>query len=180
MPLPALPPNNTPRLYIKYKAHTEGHTLVVHLPMTATTVDAAAAYNAVKASFAALLPTTEGLIGADFSDAGSNIRFPLAVSGAAGTSASPADRRFAPIYNSVTGRSVDGRKVRLGIFTAVLSPEDEGSRVAKTNTAGALIYNVLTSAGLSARSISGNLIVWNDYVNSGFNDYWVRQIRSNA
>lgn len=179
MPLPPLPASNTPRLYIRYSSCGEGHTLDVHLNMTDTTVEAAARYNAVKTAFAALLPSTDSVQGADFSDAGSNIRFPLAVAAATGTNGFTSVRKYVPIYNSVTGRSINGRKVRLGIFSPVLSPEDEGSRVPNTNTAGALFWNLITGAGLAARSITGDLVVWNTYVNSGFHDHWVREIRSN-
>lgn len=179
MPLSPLPGWNTPRLYIKYSSCGEGHTLVVHLNHTDTTVEATSRYNAVKSALAAVLPTTDSVSGADFSDEGSNIRFPLSVAAATGTNGFTSNRKYVPIYNTVTGRSINGRKVRLGIFTPILSPEDEGSRVPNTNTAGALIWNIITGTSLAARSITGDLVVWNSYVNSGFHDYWVRQIRSN-
>jgi len=180
MPLPPLPPETTPRLYIKYTSMGNGHTVTVRLPLTGTAEDAAARFNAVKADLAAFLPTVDAVNGADFSAAGTNIRFPLAVTGVQGTAEYFPNIHQEALEVTVTGRSLDGRKARIGFFSPSFPPAQLGYRISGITGPGAGIWGILTGDDLDARSISGGDVVWNNYVNIGYNDHWVSEERSNA
>lgn len=180
MPLSPLPPENTPRLFIKYTTRGIGHIMVVRLPIGGTSADAVARYNAALTALRGQLPTTDSVLGADFSAAGSNVRFPLAVSGGVGTSSYTASDKDRPIQVTATGRSLDGRKVRIGMFSPAYRPDTYGYRITGLSGPGAGIWSLLTGSSLDARSISGGTVQWNNYINIGLNDHWVADARSNT
>lgn len=178
MPLPALPPSNTPRMYIRYTSKQVEHEMVVRLDSGQTSADAITRYTAARTALLAQITTSDSLLGADFSAQGSNIRFPLAVTGGTGTQAYTPGVGDEPIYVSVTGRSLDGRKTRLGMFAPSYKPSTYGYRISGLTGAGTALYALLTGAALSHRSISGGAVQWNNYLNIGLNDHWVGQERT--
>jgi len=178
MPLTPLPPDNTPRMYVKYTSAHVQHEMVVRLGTAETSSDAVTRYNAAKTALLAQITTTDSLLGADFSAAGSNIRFPLAVTGGTGTMSYTPGIGDEPIYVSATGRSLDGRKVRIGLFNPSFKPSTYGYRITGLSGPGANLWSLLTGASLDARSISGGAVQWNNYLNIGLNDHWVGEERS--
>jgi hypothetical protein len=152
--------------------------MIVRLGLTETAADAAAKYAAARSAILSQISSSDSLLGADFSAAGSNIRFPLAVSGGTGTLNYTPGLGDEAIYISVTGRSLDGRKVRIGMFQPAFHPDVYGYRITGLSGPGAAPYSLLTGAALDARSISGGAVQWNNYVNIGLNDHWVGEVRS--
>lgn len=178
MALPPLPPESTPRMYVKYTSKLVEHEMVVRLDLGQTSADAVTRYNAAKTALLAQITTSDSLLGADFSAQGSNIRFPLPVTGGTGTQAYTPGTGDEPIYVSVTGRSLDGRKTRLGMFAPAFKPSTYGYRITGLSGAGSALYALLTGTALAHRSISGGAVQWNNYLNIGLNDHWVGKERT--
>lgn len=172
-----LPENNTPRLFIEYTEGGQEHVLELRLSSGSTTVEAVAAYTAVAPSMAALLFAADRVTGARFAAAGSNFSFPISVSAQTGSASGTADADRKPYFVSVTGRSTDGRRVRVTMFTQLALVETNGYKIVAPAGAFATWRNAVTGASADARTISGQVPVWNSYLNVGSNAYFQRKAR---
>mgnify|MGYP006877418867 CR=1 FL=1 len=192
-PLPALPPSNTARVYLSYTSMQRGHTFEAR-PFAGSTE---ATYAALCADIAAVLKlrmrADDAITKAEFSVAGSNVRFPLPFTAVQGT-ISPTGIIMLDdpesVCLSITGKSSgQGRKWRLSFFSGVAN--DSGGRFPATNRylpgASAVIdtfrinlQNIINStspSGTGIAAIDGTTPYVNQYVNIGRNAYWQRKQR---
>ena len=169
--------NLTARVFIEYTCVGVPHTTLIRLEATAIAADGVTIYNSFTTAAKGLLDTSDSFTGARFSAAGTNVSFPLSVSAVLGTSAIAEVNDQKATFVSVTGRSVDGRDAKIGLFTP-------------TTTLSANEYRYTTVAGPSAtflawfatnaaqlRSVSNSQVIWNTYLNYGVSAYWQRKLR---
>lgn len=174
-----LDPWNTERWYLTYTAQGVEHVAIMRVAAPQAAEDAAAAFHAF------LTPLAQGLVevaitGLAKTAVGSNIRVPQSTSGLDPTygTISPSDANK-PLQVTFTGRSLDGRKTRVGMYgyfsmndaswRKTIAEEDE---VADTVEA----LGTLSASGFFV-SISGQRVFWHQYMNLGFNDHFVRVAR---
>lgn len=172
-----LPDNNTPVLFLEYTSGGTNHTAEVRLPSTADPGSAAIAANALRTPLAATMLTADRIFGARYRAAGSLVSFPIAITATTGTIAGTLDPDLKPMFYSFTGRSADGRRVRFTWFTQYVDPKVDGWRDATPGTAFTAVLTALQGGSVDARTISGQLPIWNPYVNFGANGYWQRKTR---
>lgn len=169
--------NLTPRLFIEYTSMGHEHTMLIRLQGGATGADAITAYNEITAILKSGMHTSDSFTGARFSAAGSNLSFPLSVTAVAGTGSTSVGEDNKPNFVSWTGRSLQGRRVKITFFTGQTG-EITGFRWG-TPPAGWLA-NMLSYLDLDAEGIvaaDGGIPVWNPYVNMGVNSYYQRKFR---
>lgn len=174
-----LDPWNTERWYLSYTAQDVAHTAIMRVAAAQLAEDAAIAFHTFLSALA------EGLVeiaitGLAKTAVGSNIRVPQSTSGLDLTygSISPSDANK-PLQVTFTGRSLDGRKTRVGMY-GYFSMNDASWRktVAEENEVANTVDALETlSAGGFFVSISGQRVFWHQYMNLGFNDHFVREAR---
>lgn len=112
------------------------------------------------------------------SNTGSNLSFPIAWTPIAGTSPGTAQPKTeAPLFMSFTGRSSQGRRVRITQFGIQVAWSDDFRITYGENAVPAAILGALEAHTNVWVAIDGFAIMWNQYANTGFNAYWQRQSR---
>lgn len=98
----------------------------------------------------------------------------LAVSGAAAGTLQAQDY---PVFMSFVGRSSGGRRVRKTFYGVTFRPDDNYriQRAENVNIDNAI--GVLLDTPPSEVAIDSSPVIWNEYVNTGFNAYYQRQAR---
>ena len=177
MPLPDLPPENTLRAWLKYTWGDQEHELCFRLGSGATTGDV----QLHAASFAAALKnyigTTDAFTALRYSAAGSTLSFPLAFTATAGTNSAPTNDQQRASFVALAGRSSGGYRCRITFFSNYWGTENDFRSSTTGSNAGAALYSVATTVTPALTAIDGNAVIWNAYVNQGFNSYWQRQFR---
>lgn len=177
MPLPPLPFNNTDIAWLKYTSAGVEHELMFRQPFDTTQADIIANAVAMATTLKTIMPTTDAFIGLRHQDKNSNLSFPLAWSAIAGTRADSYEVDDKPKFFSRTGRSLGGYRSRITFFSP-FALDSVGYRV-PVSTAG---FSQTFAAAIDDMepaqvAVDGNLVVWNNYVNIGYNAYWQRQQR---
>lgn len=171
-----LPPENTGRLFIDYVTQGQEHTTVVRLGTTGTSLEAAAVYGALAPLMAEFLPTTGGITGARYAAPGSNLSFNLGVTPEPGKRGEGVNANERSDFISFTGRSIGGRRTRFTVFTPFNDPDSQGFRSNTLTAAQAALLNELQT-NESITGIDGENVIWNPYVNRGYNAYFQRKLR---
>lgn len=178
MPLPPLPANNTDRAWLSYTFGGKKHDICFRVPAATTQATvitmATALANALKPS----IPSSDSFTGLKHQDSGSILTFPLAFTPIGGTgSVSPNDTDKAQ-FVALSGRSLGGYRCRITFFTHNWG-ETTDFRL-PTSTAGAptQLYSAVTGMTPQLVAIDGQDVIWNGYVNVGYNAYWQRQLRA--
>lgn len=169
--------NLTPRLFIDYTSEGQQHVMQVRLAIGSGEPEAIAMYNAITGALAPQMWNQDSFRGARLSAANSTLSFPIAVDPVAGTNPFAPGVGKEPAFWSLTGRDTLGRRVRCTFFSPYV-PQDEEYRdvvSAQPNING--WRNALIQTAGGARSVSGSPVVWNNYVNIGFNAYYQRKKR---
>lgn len=172
-----LPANSTPRAFIEYTVGGQEHVLEIRLAPGSVSGDASSAFGLLAPEMANFLHTSDAVTGVRFSQAGSNLSFPVAVTAVPGIQAVAPDPDHKPNFVSFTGRSSDGRRVRATMFTQYIDLSTVGYRDNTPSGDTLALMNAITGNELSARTISGLVPVWNTYVNYGANAYYQRKAR---
>lgn len=172
-----LPENNTDRLWLFYTAKGVEHSVIFRFSSTIPQADQVAAAadfaNAVKA----YVLTTDSFTKVLHQDAGSHLTFPLAWTAITGTNTDSTENDDEPHFVSATGRSLDGRRVKIGMYLP-RTPDSIKYREARTPGSLADAYlDAIDGMEPAPVSISGGAVVWNQYMNTGYNAYWQRQNR---
>lgn len=189
MPLVALPPSNTRRLFVDYEVADVPHSLQMRLSTGANVIAALDNLYYILNFCSGSLPTSWLVTGVRQAAAGSDITVPVDYStsnlfGFAGADTAT----FAPVNHprqlNWVGRSLTtGRKVRVGIYgAAIATPANYRLGPGETVFASAEVF-----AALAAMSAGGQLVTidetsptWNQYVNVNFNSHWETQRRSSS
>lgn len=185
MPLPALPANNTARLFVDYTTGRLNHSLVVRydgiLSLSQVTTGVATFLEAVRN----VLPQQWAVTGARVQEAGSLFSLPTALGdldGFVGTNGSPTvNENDEPRQVTFTGRSLaSGRNVRVGLF-GLLFTTPSTYRLTRdglaTNVGSALDVLAAQSFGGVFVAIDGANVLWNQYANVNYNSYWESDAR---
>jgi hypothetical protein len=177
MPLPDLPPNNTARAWLKYTWGGIEHELCFRLPADATQADAIATASDLAVALRPYIGTADAFTGLRYANDGSNLSFPLAWSTTAGTADNPTNDQQRSAFVSLAGRSAGGYRCRVTFFSNYWgTPNDFRSGTTGSNAGGAL-WAAVQAAEPPLVAIDGLGVVWNGYVNQGYNAYWQRQFR---
>lgn len=186
MPLPALPPNNTNRIWFKYVTNS-GVTAQVHEVMLRyqSGVDPAD----VETDFLGILTalgagsfrTGWRLLSARVSQAGTEFSVPYQLGAAAlafvGTSTSAGySQRWEAVQDTFQGRSLSsGRRVSFGLYRAT----GESDETFRYGMSGAVQTALSTASGAGTlATIDGTAPSWYTYINQNYNSYWERDLRS--
>lgn len=173
-----LPDNNTYRLFVIQQGTAGRHETVLRFGSAISQADAIARARAIVTAVLPLIHPTVSFIGAREQLAGSKVSFPVnwgtTLVGTSGETYADEER---PQYISMTGRSPDGRRVRLTFFGFYGSMSGDYRAPTNESTAiGNFIANVRDGLpGLV--TISGQVAVWNSYINLGRNAYYQRKLR---
>lgn len=173
MPLAPLPANNTIRVWLAYTSVGIKHETCFRQPTGTPTGDIIVNANAFAQTMKVQLLTTDKFTGLRWSQAGSNLSFPLAFTAVSGTQVGTVDKDAKAKFYAISGRSVAGRRCRVTFFTPFLA-DSEGYRVNVLST----LYNAVMAMEPDAVAKDGQSVVWNQYTNIGYNSYWQRQLRT--
>lgn len=111
-PLPPLDPDNTPRGYITYTSGGVEHTYSFRAPLGSTTTEIQAKANALSPAMQACMDPNDDIIKGEYSNQGSNIRFPLTILLGPGNGASaPVNDKSQASFVSFGTKCQDGRLV---------------------------------------------------------------------
>lgn len=185
MPVVALPPSNTPRYWVDYRANGADHALQLRYAGGTSSPPPDSLFITLVAGWlsqlANLMPSDFEVIGARFAPAGTDVTLPCdAPTGVSTGAGSPAQAERAAFLTFV-GRTALGRKVRVAVIGASASPASEGGAFANyrvttaENVDVADAYAVLQS--IATVGIDGSGVTWYPYVNCGYNAYWQKAVR---
>lgn len=172
-----LPENNTARIFIRYTSLGQEHEAILRLGAAGTTAEAGAIYSQFAPLIAALLPSSDAVLGARFQGAGSNVSFPLAGANPVNGSGVTPDTDNQPEFVSFTGRSSDGRRVKFTVFSPQWDPDTQGYRDIAPTGPWLDLLNALRFPDATITTISGGTPLWNSYMNRGYNAYFQRKLR---
>lgn len=148
------------------------HEMVMRFPSATPQADQVANAVDIANSLKTAMLTSDSFLGVRHADSGSNLSFPLAFTPIAGTGSWTPETDDEAKFWSITGRSLGGYRCRLTFFTGA-SGDSAGYRIIGSN-------NLLTAVGTAEPplvAIDGQEVVWNNYMNIGYNSYWQRQLR---
>lgn len=183
MPLPPLPENNTPRLFLDYTTGRIEHTVIFR---AAQGVEPFEARDAVYGFFLALqsqLVSTWAVTGLRWQEWGSIITLPTPLGDFAdfsGTGLESIPVTAEPLQWNFVGRGQDtGRLVKVGLYgldeavPAEYRYVGSGLPLAFANALTALA----TTGNTAPVTIGGDAPLWKPYVNVQYNSYWERRAR---
>jgi len=179
MPITPLPPSNTKRYFLKYNNGHNDHTLMMR---TLSTVDNTTAISILDDFLGAIsdICWLSSIVGLEVALEGEDIRNSVLWTGRTtfGTG-DVTDLTKATSY-SFSGRSADGHKVRVYMFS-VKNPSDDNYRwlTSELSTVDDVV-TFLQAQDMGFLSISGVRATWKPYANVGWNDHWVKQVRKNG
>ena len=172
-----LPPNNTGRYFFDYSVGSIEHTgmiranAVVSPAAMGTQID-----NLMNALAPGLFVTT--FVRLRWAPSGSNITTPV-TSGFEGTTwgAGTPTADDIPSFLDFVGRSVGGRRCRFALFTHKFGLSGYRITTGENTTIALALPNIQLGAN-SWLAIDNTKPVWYPYVDTGFNAYWQREVRS--
>lgn len=173
-----LPVNGTPRFKVHYTSLGKSHVMDVRGSSALSPAGLGTAVdNLLIPLGSSSLIYTITINDVEFSASGSNVFNPV-TTGIEGNTYGIMGGGTAdiPRFLNFIGRSVDGRRVRLAVYSTVNVATDYRYLAGENAGVDAAIAN-LTASTNAFRSISGQLTVWKSYANVGVSAYWQRKIR---
>ncbi len=177
MPLPPLPENNTDRAWLKYTSAGVEHELCFRLPAATPQSTFITVATAIANGLKAYLTTIDAFTGLRHADAGSDLSFPLSFTAVAGTNNGAWELEDKAHFVALAGRSLDGYRCRVTFFSVYVDDTKQYRTPAPGAGAAGALYSTITAASPSLVSISGAAMIWNAYINQGYNAYWQRELR---
>lgn len=177
-----LPQSNTGRMWIDYLANGRQHTMMLRyggagLP-TVTFQDFVIDFLSVCGP---LMPTDWTFLGARVAVAGSDISNPFNFVPETLTGTYTPAVSEAPAFVSFVGRSGTGRRGRIFLLGAGLSPAGEQSFAGNYRVTPAELTTISSALQVLDQAdflaIDGNALVWNRYANLGYHAYWQKELR---
>lgn len=177
MALTPLPINNTDRAWLKYTSMGKEHEICFRFPSTTAQATIVSTLATFAGSAKALLPTTDSFTGLRHADSGSNLSFPLAWTPVTGTSANAVELDDVAHFISMTGRSLGGYRCRVTLFVPSIGDIYNFRTTAGANGQAAIFDSAVKAITPALVAVDGANVIWNGYVNIGYNAYWQRQVR---
>lgn len=177
MPLPPLPANNTDRAWLKYTSLGIEHEMVLRFPASTPQADISTACGVIANALKAYILGTDSFLGVRHQDAGSIVSFPIAFTPVVGTGSGLDDGDDKPRFMSITGRSLAGYRVKLTMFTGQVTDASGFRQNRASGNYADVFLDAIDAMAVQPRAIDGNLVVWNQYANFGYNSYWQRKSR---
>lgn len=179
-----LPPNTTGRYWVDYLANGREHTVMFRFPAPGVDGDVPPAFVAAVSDFLQsmepFMPTDWQLLGARVSAPGSSVSLPGPAPAAVTGAANPQPNE-APGYITFVGRSATGRRVRVSLLGAGVTPAGEAGTYNDYRATAAENAQVATAIAqldeVASVGIDGADVTWYTYVNLGYNAYWQRKVR---
>lgn len=185
MPLPPLAANNTARYFVRYTANARNHIVqfryddggVSAPPSLQMMIDLVVFFNAMRT----FMPTDYAMVEAWYIASGDIVSVPAGVPLLVLAGTQPIQISEAPGYFTFVGRSTDGRKVRLFLLGAGMTPAADQSYLSNYRITASEDANIAAAiAALDASevvAIGGLEPLWKGYVNCGYNAYWQKEMR---
>lgn len=178
MPITPLPPTNTERWWLDYTVNGDAHSMLMRTVLgidPAVVSDGYADFLEAMGVGALYGINVTGLRRAVI---GSDVTLPQLYTGStpigSGTGVAGDDR--AKVF-SFTGRDVSGHKARVFVYGAKVSADGDYRFDLSENADVIAGLTQLKATVDMFLSINGLPVVWNDYVNIGYNDHWIKQAR---
>lgn len=172
-----LPENNTDRIWLKYTANGVEHEIIFRFPSVTPQADQVAAVHDFAVAAASLMHTSDSFSSVRHQDSGSTVSFPLSFTPVSGTNTTTGEPNDNPHFLSVTGRSLDGRRCKLGLYVPLLSDNNPYRVQRAAGNIADIMLDAVEAMEPAPVSISGGAVIWNNYANTGYNAYWQRQER---
>lgn len=176
MPITALPPESTARAFFVYHTVGEDHTIMGRCDGSMSDADVSSHFSAFVDAMDPLLFAAT-FVKMERSDLGSNVRVPAVYTGTTEWGSGVGDPDEVPFFFSFTGKSADGHKARVEIFSRGRASGDAW-RIAEVDDSA--IADALTELRTTAafwNSISDVGVIWNSYANKSVSQHWVKNAR---
>ena len=174
-----LPPSTTPRVQVTYTSGGRPHTAEVRMAIGSIKADGELRAQALADVMATCMASGDGTVGAFWIPAGTNIRQTLPLTPATGGgSAGTITPESQACFLSFTGRSDDGRDVKFSLFTILF--DGQTTYRIPLGSASSVVQDLwaeVVNAADPSVTISGEVALWNAYVNIGQNAYYQRKSR---
>lgn len=182
MPLPPLPPNSTPRVFVQYTTGRIAHELTYRYDPQLAPEDTLTFLSAFLTAVQPVLCQGWALIGAEYQEAGSIIRLPFSLGSLAGLEGNetlPLDLAREPGQFVWVGRgSQTGRRVRLGLFGIAATPPATYRFTGAARPSWAVdATDELAATSTVPITVGGDDALWYEYVNFNYNSYWETEAR---
>lgn len=172
-----LPVNNTLTAWLQYTSEGVQHEMEARFAVGVSGSDAATRMRAIAALLAPLMYTTDSATGVRVRAAGSNLSFPQTFAPVTGTGSGSAGVGQEPNFFSLSGRSSGGRRCRMTFFSPFAEPNDRYRfSIGEIPTLDNWLDYVSDPLNEFV-AIDGQPVVWNQYINTGTNSYWQREMR---
>lgn len=182
MPLPALPANSTPRLFVDYNDTYNDHVLIFRYEPEFAPTDLDAWVSAFLSDLEPVMVDGWNVTGCRYQEAGSIITLPVTMplTGAFVASSSQVlDAREAPRQVKFVGRGEGtGRRNSIGVFGLVFVTPPTYRFTGVLPTWASAARNTLVSESANfGTTIGGDRTDWYTYVNVNYNSYWETSAR---
>lgn len=178
MPVTPLPPSNTKRYFVHHTVAGIGHDFLCRVGPSVTDAAAVTQLGLFVSSNIDHFTTNTVFDGLEVSAVGSDVRLPVSgwtpQTGTGGTTTT-GDARGLQV--TATGRGTSGRKARVGFFGMLISPDGDF----RLNSGDAVVIDIVSSLGGISDfflAIDGTSVTWHNYLNYGYNDHWVAELRT--
>lgn len=178
MPVTALPASNTPRWWLDYTVNGDTHSLQMRLPTGGTDADAEAVFS----DLLALMDTNAfylwNILGMRSAAVGTDVSLPATYGGpTAAGSGSSTDGDFRAHTYSLTGRDAAGHKIKVTLFGAKLQANGDYRIQNGENASTDVLIDYFAALDMKFVTINALQPIWNNYVNTGWNDHWIKSRR---
>lgn len=174
-----LPNNSTGVLYVDYTTEGEEHTLQLRFGDPGSFNDAMDVAVALFAAMDSFLYSISS-IACRVRDAGGNVTYPVSWTGDEAYGSSTEGHYATAQYADFVGRSIDGRRCRVAFFgvKGIVDTTGKDFRFPSSTTWVGDVLAALRAGDTSPVSISGLVVNWYDYADTGINAYWRNRIRA--
>jgi hypothetical protein len=172
-----LNPNSTDRAWLKYTSMGTEHELMFRQPDATPQADIIANAVGIANALKSFMWTGDSFIGLRHADGGSNLSFPLAWTAIAGTNDTTPVTDDEAKFVAVAGRSLGGRRSRMTFFTPYPSDALGYRTPAPGSFAPGALWTAVQGMEPPNVAVDEQEVIWNSYINIGYNSYWQRQLR---
>jgi len=178
MPVTALPPSNTVRYWLDYVVNGDPHSMQMRIPNGATDGDVADVFSGLLDLMDTNAFYLWDVVGMRKADKGTDVSLPVTYAGTmAAGSGSSVDGDFRAHTYSMTGRDASGHKVKVFWYGAKLQANGDYRIQNGENASTDVLIDYLTALSGFFVTINALQPIWNNYVNTGWNDHWIKSRR---
>lgn len=173
-----LPSNNTGVFYLDYTTEGQDHTMQIRFGTGSSALEAAGVADAFLAALGTNMYAMT-INGARVRDAGASVSYPVTWDGDAVYGSGTEGLYATAQYVDFVGRSIDGRRARIAVFgwKGIVDTTDDNFRFSSSTGWVAAALAALEALPFCPVSISGEVVNWQQYANTGINAYWRNHIR---